>query len=238
MPSGFQKIASSRPSGPSKKKFRDSCPILFPTAGTQHGATTTTIVNFCGIEKSEWNRKRTQNRKANCCVLQTATCNSATSGSLSTRTTINNDSVTPSHGDVATLSNDTTRNSPRAYSRLLRNFSPSTEQSTVIVSSNQGMRSVRTRTGTTKGRRTVRRRSTSRSGTIAWAGTACLRESISNRNASSVANSFARATSAAFRGSRGFRSLSRAVSEISRAAATAAASVADGDRNTPAPWSR
>ena len=39
--------------------------------------------------------------------------------------------MTPSHGEVAVLSNDTNKNSPRAYSRLLRNFSPSAEQSIV-----------------------------------------------------------------------------------------------------------
>src|SRR6202451_2786318 len=165
LPSGFQKIASRRPSGPFKNKFCDSCPMTMPTnkpvaVPTGPAATATTIVNFVGIEKSEVKSGSRQNRNANCCVLQTATCNSATAGSLSTRTTISSDSVTPSHGEVAVLSNDTNKNSPRAYSRLLRNFSPSAEQSIVIVSSNQGICSVRTRNGTTNDRRTEARRST------------------------------------------------------------------------------
>jgi len=83
------------------------------------------------------------------------------------RTTLSSDSVTPSHGEVAAPSNDKIKNSPRAYSRLLRNFNPPAEQSIVIVSSNHGTCSVRTRSGTTIARRGVARRSTSRNGAIA-----------------------------------------------------------------------
>ncbi len=110
---------------------------------------------------------RIQNRKLNCCERQTATFSAGLCGSRSMRTTIKSNSAAPGHGEVSALSNETTKNCPGLYSRLLRNFSPSPELSMVIVSSNHGTCSGRTRTGTASRWRTHPRRSSSRLMTIA-----------------------------------------------------------------------
>jgi hypothetical protein len=91
----------------------------------------------------------------------TVTASPLLSGKGSTRTIRAGISALPRHGADAYGSKDTRIRSPSAYSRLLTKRSPSPETSSVIASSNQGMRSGRTRTGIASVRRRLARRSRS-----------------------------------------------------------------------------
>ncbi len=118
-------------------------------------ATDTTIVNFAGIEKSERIERRTaQNWKAE--LLRPAHRNLQLRNVRLALDAYDSEQRLR-HAEPWRRRRTLKRHDREILRARIRDccetLSPSPEQSTVIVSSNHGMRSVRTRTGTTNGRR-------------------------------------------------------------------------------------